>query len=110
MIEEAVKETDFGLGKVTNPAVDTRFQKVDFGENHLIVKSPQLRQESLNKRKRGFVLLGLQLSSPHNGAKRPGGSNAGWTHKLMRRVSRLCFRNMRFSRLAHSMLSLRTVI
>ncbi len=35
-----MKETDFRLGKVTNPAVDTRFQKVDFSENHLVVKSP----------------------------------------------------------------------
>jgi hypothetical protein len=62
MTEEAMKDTYFGLGKVTDPAVDARFQKVDFGENHLVVEPPQLRQECLNKRKRGLVLLGLQLS------------------------------------------------
>jgi hypothetical protein len=62
MTEEAMEDTHFGLGKVTNPAVDARFQEVDFSENHLVVESPQLRQECLNKHKRRFVLLSLQLS------------------------------------------------
>ena len=77
MTEEAMKETYFGLGKVTNPAVNTRFQKVDLSEDHLVVKPPQLRQECLDKRKRGFVLLGLQLSFGQNGVKQSGGSSAG---------------------------------
>jgi hypothetical protein len=76
MAKDETEDTHFGLGKVTDPAVDARFQKVDFSENHLVVESPQLRQEGLNKHKRGFVLLGLQLSCGHDDVKKSGRGNA----------------------------------
>jgi hypothetical protein len=76
MTDEAMKDTYFGLGKVTNPAVDARFQKVDFSENHLVVKSPQLRQEGLNERQRRFVLLSLQLSFGQDGTEQSGSGDA----------------------------------
>lgn len=53
------KGTHLGFGEVTDPAVDARFEEMDLCEDHLVIQSPQLGQESFDQREGGFVLLSL---------------------------------------------------
>jgi hypothetical protein len=47
------------LGEVTYPSINSTFQKMDLGEDHLIVESLKLRQKCINSSQGGLELQGF---------------------------------------------------
>ena len=44
------------LGEVTSPSINSTFEKVDLGEDHLIVEFLELRQKCINSSQGGLEL------------------------------------------------------
>lgn len=81
---------------------------MDFCKNHLIVKSLEFSEQGLYQSKSGCILLALQLT--RNRWVRWESSYIQTTYRAANLVSKLCFRNILFSLLAHAILSVKVVI
>lgn len=56
VLEANKKATYLCLGEVTYSSINSTFEKMDLGEDHLIVESLELRQKGINSRQGGLEL------------------------------------------------------
>ena len=81
---------------------------MDFCKDHFVVETLEFGEEGVNECECGLVLEGVELSWGVLGDVGMGRRDV--TYRPIKRVSRLCFRNIRFSCFAQSMLVCKTCI
>jgi hypothetical protein len=84
--------------------VDPRLEEMHLSEDHLVVELLQLAEEGGNEGE-SFSVVGIVDVSTPTISTQPWGRKVG-THNPTSRVSRFCFRKIRFSDLAQSTFSL----